>query len=736
MEKIFNGVRFLRLGSWSVGIFFLIWAFWDPQFRDGEKFVKGGFCLPISTGLALMILGGLAGTPLKRSALWFALALIGQAVQLQMIDAGPLVKYQHLKLPDRLLSESHFLLLICFIAQAMLVAVGFSAVLPTVVAWLKRTFRPWQLLGMGAAFFLTSATVSPEVTRYAAELLFATFVQAVNLANIVLIVWALPEESLVWLKQRFDGWFGNSEAKEAGQSKGLDRPVVLAAVWVTLLASLLGYFSYQRHPHIPDEVVYLYHARYLASGMISMPAPPVPAAFDLDLMNFETDRWFSPVPLGWPLMLTAGVLFSAAWMVNPALAGVNVLLIDVLLRELYDRRTARMAVLLLCVSPWYIFMGMNLMPHMFTLTCALTAAVGVAWARKTGRAGWGWLSGMATGMAGLIRPLDGLIVGGLVGLWAIGLGGRRLKITSIAGFVLGSVMVGAITLPYNRVLTGDPKIFPIMAYNDKYHGVNSNAYGFGPDRGMGWAIDPYPGHGPVDALINANLNTFAINTELFGWSTGSLVLIILMVFSGAVRGSDYHMLAVAAAVFVAYFFYYFSGGPDFGARYWFFMLVPCLALTVRAVQFLERMLHEAKDVSIYGGTQAIAAVLSLCLIALFNFFPWRAIDKYFHYRGMRPDIRTLAKEYGFGRSLVLIRGNRDTDYASAATYNPVDLYADAPVYAWDRSPEVRSQLLRAYPERRVWIVNGPSMTHAGFRVVQGPLPAYEVAKTISVVGSN
>ncbi|HEY7317469.1 MAG TPA: glycosyltransferase family 39 protein [Candidatus Binatia bacterium] len=681
----------------------------------------------------MIILGQLAQTKWKGAALWFALALVGQAAALQMTDAGPSVKYQHFELPGRILSEGHFFPLVYLIAQTTFVVAAFKPILPEVRAWLQRNFRPWQLLGMGVAFFLTSATVSPEVTRYGAELLFATFVQAVNLANIVLVVWRLPEESLAWLKQKFDTWFGRPQGNEGKQATSLDRLVVMAAVWVTLLASLLGYFSYQRHPHIPDEVVYLYHARYLASGMISMPAPPVPAAFDLDLMNFESERWFSPVPLGWPLMLTVGVLLSAAWMVNPVLAGVNVLLINVLLRELYDRRTARMAVLLLSVSPWYIFMGMNLMPHMFTLTCALTAAIGIAWARNTGRAGWGWLSGMATGMAGLIRPLDGLIVGGLVGLWAIGLGGRRLKITSIAGLVVGSVLVGAITLPYNRVLTGDPKVFPIMAYNDKYHGLNSNAYGFGPDRGMGWAIDPYPGHGPIDALINANLNTFAINTELFGWSTGSLVLIILIVFSGAVRGGDYHMLAVIAAVFSAYFFYYFSGGPDFGARYWFFMLVPCLALTVRGVQFLERMLPDA---AIYGSTRAIAAVLSLSLIALCNFFPWRAIDKYFHYRGMRPDIRILAKEYGFGKSLVLIRGNRDTDYASAATYNPVDLYADAPVYAWDRNAEVRSQLLRAYPERRVWIVNGPSITHSGFQVLQGPLTAYETAKIISPAASN
>ena len=109
----------------------------------------------------------------------------------------------------------------------------------------------------------------------------------------------------------------------------------------------------------------------------------------------------------------------------------------------------------------------------------------------------------------LIRPLDGIIAGGIIGLWVIGVGGKRLKFASIVGFVLGCVLIGVMQLPYNKFLTGNALQFPINAYNDKLHGHNSNAYGFGRDRGMGWPIDPNPGHSPIDALINANLNTFS-----------------------------------------------------------------------------------------------------------------------------------------------------------------------------------------------------------------------------------
>jgi hypothetical protein len=117
----------------------------------------------------------------------------------------------------------------------------------------------------------------------------------------------------------------------------------------------------------------------------------------------------------------------------------------------------------------------------------------------------------------------------------------------------------------------------------------------------------------------------------------------------------------------------------------------------------------------------LSAVLSLSLLALINYFPWRAIDKYHHYLGMRPDIRYLAEEYSFGKNLVLIRGKAHPDYASAFAYNPVDFHAHLPIYAWDRSSDVRAKLIAAYPDRPVWIVNGPSITGNGYKVIAGPL---------------
>ena len=697
--------------------------------------------MPFAVGLALMILALTITSRFKKFAGWFVLALVGQAVALQMINAGPSIHYQHYKPVEYLLTGTHPLLLIFLAVQTVLVVVGIKTRWSKLRIWIGRTFKVWQLLAVGLIFFFAGATVSREIPFYVAEIFFASFVQTINLGNILLMVWAFPEEAFASLKEKFDKWLGQPGAEDRGSIIGnpqsifhnpkrepgtIDRFALLAAIWMVILAAALNFFSYQRHPHVPDEVVYLYHAQYLSKGMLTVPAPPVPEAFSFYMIPYESETWYSIFPPGWPAVLAIGIFFGVPWLVNPLLAGLNVLLIYLLVQEIYSRRIAKVALLLLCFSPWYIFMAMNFMAHTFTLTCALAATVSICRARRTGKAIWAWLGGMATGMVSLIRPLDGLIVAGLLGLWTIGIRGWRSKAYSLGAFVFGTILVGAIALPYNKHITGEPTMSPLTAYYAKYYGPKVNTLGFGPERGLGWAIDPFPGHSPIEALINVNLNTSSVNFELFGWSTGSLIIVALFLFSGAMQRRDYLMLIVIVGILGTYSLYWFSGGPDFGARYWYLMLIPLICLTARGIQFLEGRFQPESAGFNRAGTRVMLAVLSLCIFTFVNYLPWRAIDKYHNYRGMRPDIRYLAKEYGFGKSLILIQGESESDYLSAWTYNPLDPYAEAPIYAWDRNPEVRKKLLEAYPDRPVWILEGPSVTHTTFKVMKSPSSTSEV----------
>ncbi|MBS1788228.1 MAG: glycosyltransferase family 39 protein [Acidobacteria bacterium] len=711
-----------RIGCWALAVGVAVWSLTDSRFRNAEGGLRGTVCLPLATVIALALLGYALDKAWRTAAVWMSLALIGQATALQMIEAGQQVYYQHYRPLGVLLTASPWLVALLG-AQTLLTLFGIRKRWSVIKFWLGRNFKLWQAASIALVFSATSATVSRKINLYIEELPLATFIQAINLLNLVLAVWAIPEAVLDawrWRVERITGW----DEEENGR---VDRFAVTAAVGATVLAVLLSVFSYQRHPHLGDEIAYLYQARYLATGQLTMPTPAALEAFDLDLFDHDATRWWCSPPVGWPLVLAIGVLLKADWLVNPVLAGVCVWLAFVLVKELYDRRTARLTALLLALSPWHVLIGMSYMTHTASLAFGLLAALAAVWARKNESLLWALASGAATGMVGMIRPLEGTVVAAVIGvplgLSFLGMGGKRVKFASLLAWAFGCGVIGAGILYYNFALTGSPTKFPIMVWADKYMGVNSNAMGFGPDRGNGWPIDPYPGHSPLEGVINSNLNITAINTELFGWSIGSLILIALFCVSLKLRSGDWLMAALIAGIFTAHFFYWFSGGPDFAARYWYLMIVPCVVLSVRGLQVLiHRLTHETRQPHLHR-TRVLVGVFALSMMALVSFTPWRAIDKYHHYLRMRPDVRQLAKEYNFGKSLVLIRGEQFPDFASAAIYNPIDLQAAEPVYAWDQNPSLQAEVLKQYSDRPVWILNGPSITKAGFQIAEGPVSA-------------
>ncbi len=722
-----------------LGLGLVVWALTDSRFRDAEGFIRGGVCLPISAAITLALLGYSLDKVWRTAASWAALALAGQAVTLQMIDAGHHMRYQHYRPLGILLNVSPWLLVLLGI-QTVLVLAGLRGRWGALKSWLSQNFKLWQLGTIALIFISTTATVSREVGLYLQELPLAAVVQTVHLLTLILALWAIPTNVLnSWRSrvERMTGWEGDETSR-------VDRFALTAAVATTVLSAFLCLVSYQRHPHIPDEAAYVYHARYLAMGMLTMPLPPAQEAFDIGLFDHDATRWFASPPVGWPLVLALGVFLKVEWLVNPLLAGVCVFLAYLLVNELYDRRTARLTALLLALSPWHVLVGMSFMTHSASLAFALAAALTAVWARKGNSLLWALLSGATTGMVGMIRPLEGAVVAATIGvplgLSALGIGGKRFKISGLLAWGVGCGAIGAAILYYNFLLTGSPAKFPIMAWADKYLGLNSNAMGFGPDRGAGWALDPYPGHSPLEGIINSNLNITVINTELFGWGIGSLILIALFCVSlklpGKIHKSDLLMAALMAGIFIAHFFYWFSGGPDFAARYWYLMIVPCVVLSVRGLQTLvNRMTHNTHHPYL-PKTRILVGVLLVSAMAFANFMPWRAIDKYHHYLRMRPDVLRLAKEHNFGKSLILIRGEQFPDFSSAAIYNPIDLRTEAPVYAWDKNPDVRSKVLQAYPDRPVWILNGPSLTNAGFQIVEGPISAQALLGRQKSVGQQ
>ena len=658
------------------------------------------------------------GTPLR----WFALLVAGQAASLALLASGKGATYPHLQ-PERFLQGGYRLATAVLVGQLLLVGWAMHGEWRSVWTWVRRTVRlPWLLVGAALLAGL-SAVASRDPRRFVVELAFASACQLVALGTIVLLVRSMDARAVERAEQRLTRWLGRGDGGASGRF--LDPFAVVCALAVVCVCALLALVVYERMPHVPDEIVYLLQARYFAVGMLQLPAPPVAAGFDIDLMFYEPGRSFSPLPPGWPAILSLGVRAGVPWLVNPLLSGVCILCMYALVRRLDAPRTARLATLLLATSPWFLFLGMSLMTHSATLACALAAALGVAVARER-RAAWpAAAAGIGVGIIGLIRPLEGLAVAVVLGLWSLTAAHRLFRLLPSVTLTAVTVAVSALALPYNAALTGSPGRFPIMMYVDRYYAPGANDMGFGPTRGMGWGgLDPWPGHGLRDVLLNSLLNGAALNLELFGWATGSLLALVTLICSRRLRRLDWALLGVVALVVGLHAFYWFGGGPDFAARYWYLVIAPCVLLTARAPAALLGLETPA-------ATRGVVAMLALSAAALLTWVPWRSVEKYHHFRNMSAAMRTFAAAHPMDSSLVLVRGRRHPDYHEAALENPLDLTDRArAIYAWDRSAEVRRDVVAAYPDRPIYIVDGPTITGAGFRVVAGPLRAGSLATEI------
>ncbi|WP_413850578.1 hypothetical protein [Albidovulum sp.] len=482
---------------------------------------------------------------------------------------------------------------------------------------------------------------------------------------------------------------------------GLYRLSPVAPAGFTVAASLaLGAFAFQHLPHVEDEVAYLFQARTFAAGALSVPAPPEAAQPGLDyyLLQVRDGRWFSTSVPGWPLALAPFAALGVPWLLNPLLAGLSVLLAYRIALRRLGRDQADLVALMMASSPWLLAAAASLMPHTLTLTLMLFGWWMVIRAEGAGRAGRRlFAAGLAFGWIFLTRPLDGLILGGLTGVWV--LAGPRGSVARAAVYGAGCVATGALLLLHNLAMTGSPLRMALSDYLDAHWAPGANAFGFGPAIGPpgGWGrLDLWPGHGPAEAVLNTINLTASLQFDLLGWSVGSLALLYaFFLWTRGKRVFDWVMVSVAATVILVMAFYWFADSYYFGPRYWFLAAVPLFYLSARGCDALRARFPDED-----GAHVRIDSILALsCLFGPLVFTPWRGAMKYHEYGNFHASYRRALAAGAFGNAIVLVARNGEP--GSAFMLNDPWFAADRPIFLLDTGTLDEAALKAAFPGREI-----------------------------------
>jgi 4-amino-4-deoxy-L-arabinose transferase-like glycosyltransferase len=490
------------------------------------------------------------------------------------------------------------------------------------------------------------------------------------------------------------------------------RPLVLGGIIGVAglaLCALIASALLERIPHVQDSVAYLFQAKSLALGRLSVPAPRLASFFTEEFIPMFHGQWFGKYPPGWPVLLTIGVILKAPWLVNPVLTGLNLVLIFLIGREVYGRGVGLVGALVALASPFALFLGGSFMAH----TATVTYLAGFAWLllRWVNRVERGQTLGLVDrkllapagfllGMAFLTRQLDAVAFALPFALLVLSPSIRR-RIDAGWWLLGGAAIPCVILLLYNWALTGNPLVTPYSLWWKFDH------LGFGPTTGAS-------GFTPAQGFWNTSLNLEYLLVHLFGWPFYlTLALAALPFLLGRATRWDAIFGLSALCIMAAYVFYW-TPGVMYGPRY-YFAAIPWLALlTARGLEELYRWplrlpLRFRPD-PLAALLVPVAVACALLVYSLRVYVPAQ-IPVYQGYNFTSAASLDTVRRAGIHHALVFVVSSPPGtwwSYGSVFSANSPTLDGDV-VYARDQGNADR-RLMAAYPGRSYWRLEYTTLT--------------------------
>ncbi|MEP0823090.1 MAG: glycosyltransferase family 39 protein [Ignavibacterium sp.] len=470
---------------------------------------------------------------------------------------------------------------------------------------------------------------------------------------------------------------------------------LISVFFVSLAATIsVSIFVFDRIPHVQDSIAQLFHAKMLAQGYLSVPAPPAAEFFEF-LQMILRDRWFSQYPPGHLILLSAGVIAGVPWLVNPLFGSFSLVLLYGIGVQLWDERVGRVAALLGLLSPFLLFMSSEFMNHTTALFFYLSFIYFIFRAIEGNGVRDGILSGLSLGWLVMTRPYSAAALAAPFLLYGVVLVIRKKPpgYRAAAGFVPAFSVMLALLLLFNWATTGHPLVFGFQSL----WGSRVNPGFFEVNAGQV--------HTPLKGLEQTMANFIGFNKYLFEWPVPSLLFVAVLFGMRRMRMKELLLVASGGLLAGAYLLYWFQDWC-FGPRFLFEASGPAILLTAVAIVEIpplvnERLRHPIALETIRMSTAGVVVILfamGLC----FN-LPAHLRHYGDSYWGVDGRALKAVHQIGIDRGIVFV----SSGYGGLFPQND-PLLEEGPIFARDLG-ERNEKLLRLYPGLPAWRLRGDSL---------------------------
>ncbi len=470
-----------------------------------------------------------------------------------------------------------------------------------------------------------------------------------------------------------------------------DKFILLLCLLTLLVTASIAFFAFERLPHLEDEVAYLFQAKTMALGRLTVPSPAHPNAFWVPFVLDYRGRRFGKYPPGWPGVLALGELLGVAWLVNPVLAALALYLVYRLGKTLYDGEIGLLAAALGFLSPLFLVLSGSFLSHMASMVWLLLFSLWFIWAARGQGGRFGLGAGVALGLAFLTRPLTAVAYAVPFVVYSVVQIFRRREASRYLLVALGGGATAALLPLYQWAVTGDPWLNPYVLW------WPYDRLGFGP------GIGAMPGgHSPYYAWLNLKQDLSRAATDVLGWPALSWLPLLLGLVLRPRRAKDFALPMPFVCLVIAYLFYWI-GSPArlWGPRYYFEGFG---GLWLLAAVGLRKVWDWAKGRQRWLRPALAGALALMVVVNLGANLPVRLRMAHGFYGITRSQLDPI-READLHNALVIIYADRWLEYgAMLAGQSP--LLDDDVLFARGSIPEADAAVIADFPGRVVYYLQG------------------------------
>ncbi len=398
-----------------------------------------------------------------------------------------------------------------------------------------------------------------------------------------------------------------------------------------LLLAVFGiwmvYGPFQGIPKGGDEAAYYFQSKIYASGHLSAPVPDVSdpsSQFPFRHFIFSGGKWFIVYTPFHSLVMAPFTAAGISPLLGPLEGLLSMLGIFLLIRIWSGETVARFSILLMLLSPFFLFMTTTFMAHNTNLLLITWSLYMFSRRVKEGGLAKSLAAGFLIGLAFTTKPYPVLAWMVFITV-AVMVGCRKEWLRILLPAALAAAVPFALFLLSNWYYTGDP----LHTGYDMVRG--GKLIGFGPDKAWFPEYGDYA-HTPLRGLINVARQIGVGSTIIFGWPFLSLIPMI-MAFFGGLRDRRILWLYMPVGLIMILMWLHYCPAVDYGPRHYYTLMPVFMVLSVLGIREILRIARGKWGLK--GSNFAACMVLGLFVIDLAVYMPqgvalrsgpWQTID--------------------------------------------------------------------------------------------------------------